>query len=512
MRSVLKIAATVLYLLTCLALLAGFYITEGHFSPASRFFWAYLAMPLLVLLLHLAALVLLWKNLDRAAPAVLAAEVFFLILALTAAGSFFITFRWLIMVAVLRALVAGLSIHYLWGRLQRDRLLTLVGAGLGLILGLVWPLLLNPLPVSATPSIAAAPFLLPVWPRSGPATELPNSRADFDLGERGQLFVSGKPGAPPVVQLTFGGSSFKLNPLMAVLQTSLDGAWATTVNSVGLAFAAPTKAVAWDNGSHRYVQFHYEQIDCFASRLVRVDAQKLFSQTVLNGDLYLNVDAQSGAIDLVALTGLLRPLWVGDALFFSLAVAPAAGQKLLLPLGQDLHAWDWAPAHRPWRFLNLQDDTAVLYQTTGQELSRPFTEVARAAGFADYLVIESSDGKLAALIYFPDWNKQALRQVSPAAGRPVQANALTFEPFYGTAATGETKAAAEAGLNINASVADTIIGGGRKLCGLHETPVVGLGAGTYVNRLAIRIVPAKSDYAKLVKEIVLWTPPAKPKY
>ncbi len=516
MRSVLKIAATFVYLLTCLALLVGFYLTESHFSPASRFFWAYLALPLVVLLLHLAALVQIWRNTDRAAPAVLAAEVFFLILSLTAAYCFFLTFRWLILIAVLRALIAGWSISYLWGRLQRDRLPALVAAGLALILGVVWPLLLKPLPVSAVPTIAAAPFLLPVWPRSGPTAELPNAQADFDLGERGRLSVSGKSGAQPVVQLTFGGSSFNLNPLLAIFRSSLDGAWATPLNSVGLIFTAPTKAVTWNSGSHRYVEFHYDRAEGFASRLVRVDAQKRLSSATMCGDLYLNVDAQAGAIDLVALTGVLHPFWVRETRFLALAVPPAPGQKLLLPLGPEFHAWDWSPARTTWRFLNLQDDQAVLYQTADEELSRPFTELARAPGFADYLVLESADGKLAALIYFPDWNQQALRMVSPAAGQPVRANALAFAPLHAPTAAGETDATTtpgkDAGLLLTVSVADATVGGGRTLGGLHESPVVGLGAGTYLNRIAIRIVPAKSDYAKLVKDITLWAPPPKPKY
>jgi hypothetical protein len=436
-------------------------------------------------------------------------------------------------------LVAGLSINYLWGRFQRDRLPALVAAALALSLAIAWPLLLQPRPDAATPTIATVPFLLPVWPRSGPASELPNSRVDFDLGERGQFRVSDKPGAPPVVQLTFGGSSFKINPLPSIFQASLDGAWATPLNSVSLLFSAPDKAVTWDTGSHRYVQFHYDQVNGLASRFVRLDLPTLLGNSAMCGDLYLNVDPKAGAIDLVALTGLPQALWVRNARFFTLAVAPASGQKLLLQMGSTV-PWDspvaiagkalpgggndllgWVKMDKESRrFLNLQDDQAVLYQTAGPEMSRPFTELARsparAPGFADYLVLESADGKLAALIYFPDWNKQALRLVSPAAGQPVQANALTFEPYYASAATGEpdanTKTSGEAGLLLAASVADTTIGGGRSLCGLHESPVVGLGAGTYLNRIAIRIVPAKSDYAKLVKDIVLWTPPPNPKY
>jgi hypothetical protein len=511
MRHVLKIAATVLYLLTCLALLLGFFMTAGHFSPASRFFWAYLALPPLVLLLYLAALVLLWWKQDRAAPAVVAAEVFFLVLAVTAASCFFITFRWLILAALLRALVAGLSINYLWGRLQRDRLLALIAAGVGLGLGLAWPLLLEPQDSCAEPAIAKAPFLEPVWSHSGPAADLPTPRADFDLGQRGQLTVAGNAGAPPVVQLTFGGTTFNLSPLLTVPQASLDGAWTTPLNSVGLALALPTRTVTWDSGSHRYVLFHYDQVSHIASRLVRIDAQKRANESTMCGDLYLNVDAQAGAIDLVALTGLRHPLWVHDTRFFSLDVRPAPGQKILLPLGRELLPWDWA--HGARQFLNLQDSQAVLYQT-GPEMTRPLTELARATGFAGYLVIESADGKLAALIYFPDWNTQALRLVSPAAGEPVQANALTFEPQAGP--TGETDSSAkpgrEAGLLIVASVADTTVGRGRSFFGLRESPVVGLSDGTFLNRLAIRIVPAKSDYAKLIKDIPLWQPPPNPKY
>jgi hypothetical protein len=98
----------------------------------------------------------------------------------------------------------------------------------------------------------------------------------------------------------------------------------------------------------------------------------------------------------------------------------------------------------------------------------------------------------------PDWRRQALMKLSPAAGSPVCANLLELEarPLPSTMAVDNSY---KDMLGIEASVVSAEAG--------RSYPVVRMAAGTYINRMALRLVPKGSDYAKVVAGITLWELP-----
>ena len=481
-----------LYLLTFLAGTILFFMTEGSFSPASRYFWAYTGLPVVVLLLHLAAAaVLVWKW-QRASAAAIAVEVFWLVAALVGLVFFVATFRWIVLAAVLRASVGGVILYYLWGPFRRDRRLIAIGAALGLLLGILWPITLQPRGDGAVPMISSGGKELQVWPRRGAKPYGEKKRLKF---YGGQVFVED---SPPAVNLQMGQSLLRISPMFAFPSISVDGAWSTKLNTIGLGLRSSSNATAWQDNRYQYVYSHYQILERAVSRLAGSYAYRQFPDGTITGDLYVRVDRKGQGIDLVALTHCDREVLVYRAMLFALILQPYDGQKIILP--PITESLSWAPDASggvPRRSLNLQPDRAVLYQAD-QGNQGPFTELAQAKRFADHLVIENFAEGRSLLIYFPDWQGQALKSISPAAGEPFCANELCFDvvPLEKGQAVGGRNY-----LLVTAVIAGTDSGAGR--------PVVRMAGGTYVNRMAIRLMPSGAVADDLIRSIDLWQPPTR---
>ena len=483
-----------LYLLTFLAGTILFFMTEGSFSPASRYFWSYTGLPAIILLVHLAAAGLLAWNRQRGAAAAIAVEVFWLVAAVVGLIFFVATFRWIVLAAVLRVSVGGVILSYLWGPFRRDRGLIAVGAALGLLLGILWPITLQPQGDGAVPLVSSGGKELLVWPRSGAKPYTEKKALKF---HGGQVIVQD---SPPVVDLQMGQSVIRISPMFAFPSISVDGAWSTTLNTIVLGFRSSSNATTWQDDRYQYIYSHYQILERTASRLARSLAYGEFRDGMITGDLYVRVDRKGEGFDLVVLTHCDREIYVYRAALFTLILQPYAGQKIILP--PIAEALSWRPDSSggvPRRLLNLQPGRAVLYNAD-QGNRGPFTELAQAEQFADHLVVENFGEGRSLLVYFPDWQGQALKCVSPAAGEPFCANELYFDlvPL-------EAGMAQQAGrpnyLSVAAVIAGTDSGAGR--------PVVRMAGGTYVNRMAIRLVPDGVAPHDVIRSIDLWQPAAK---
>ncbi|NIA20634.1 MAG: hypothetical protein GWP05_01415 [Anaerolineaceae bacterium] len=483
-----------LYLLTFLAGTILLFMTEGSFPIASRYFWAYTGLPALALLVHLvAAAVLLWKW-ERGAPAAIAVETFWVAAALLGLIFFTATFRWIALVVLLRASFGGVILYYLWGPFSRDRALVVAGAAVGLLLGILWPIALQAPSDGAVPIISSDNKALIVWPSSG---------AKSYTGKQVLKFYDGQASvqdSPPAIDLEMGKSLMRILPMFAFPSVSVDGAWSTTLNTIGLKFRRPSSSSTWQDDRYRYVHLHYQVMERVASRLVRSLAYEKFRDGVITGDLYLRIDRQGEGIDLVALTHCGREIYAYRTMLFTMIFQPYEGQKILLPPVAKALSWPSdLSGDVPRQLLNLQPDRAVLYKADRGNQG-PFTELGRAERFADHMVVQSFAPGRSLLVYFPDWQGQALRRLSPAAGAPLCANELFFD--LDALEPAETRATSRLKyLTIGATIAGADSGAGR--------PVVRIKKGTYVNRMSIRLVPDGSDTDQVIGAIDLWQPPSR---
>lgn len=483
-----------LYLLTFLAGTILFFMTEGSFPIASRYFWAYTGLPALALLVHLVAAAVLLRKWERGAPAAIAVEVFWAVAALLGLIFFAATFRWIALGALLRASFGGVVLYYLWGPFSRDRALVVAGAAVGLLLGILWPIALQAPSDGAVAMISSGDEAPVVWPSSG---------AKSYTGQQVLKFYDGQASvqnSPPAIDLEMGKSLMRILPMFVFPSVSVDGAWSTKLNTIGLRFGRPSSSSTWQDDRYRYVHLHYQVMERMASRLVRSLAYEKFRDGVITGDLYLRIDRQGEGLDLVALTHCSREIYAYRAMLFTMILQPYEGQKILLPPIAKALSWPSdLSGGVPRQLLNLQPDRAALYRADRGNRG-PFTELGQAERFADHLVVQSFVPGRSLLVYFPDWQGQALKRLSPAAGDPLCANELFFElnPLE-PAETRETDHLNY--LTIGAAIAGADSGAGR--------PVVRIKQGTYVNRMSIRLVPDGSDTDEVIGAIDLWQPPSR---
>ena len=499
LKRILLIAGAALYLLSFAVGLVLYFMVEGSFSIGSRYFWAYTGLPPLILALHLAAgVLLLWKP-ERAAPAAIAVELLFFVASLVGLMLFWSTFRWVALVAVARAAVCGVAIYYLWAPFSLGRAWIAVGAAVSLALGILWPWTLVPPPEAACAPAMAAGGPIEVWPMT----------ADSKSGDVG-AWAKGLPlagggrvtviSSPPSLNLELGPARATVCPVTVLQGISLDRFWPTRLNRVGLAFLSASHSQVWSAGTATYLSLRYGTAERFCSRFARSEVSRCFLDEPVTAEFYVRADKEGGGVDAVVLTHVRQPLYVRVASFFELAVLPYGGQVVRLPGLGDL-AFGRSPGGSGFdtsaRLTNVQPGQVALY-AADSGLKGPFKELARTQRFADALVIEEFAGDRALLIYFPDWRAQALRQVSPATGEPLCANELSLRlqpPPVGSSMP-EGQAAV---LSVRAAVASTAAGRGG--------PVIAMKPGTYVNRLALRVVPKQDDYTATIQSIQLWPLP-----
>ena len=333
-----------------------------------------------------------------------------------------------------------------------------------------------------------------VWPSSGAKSYTEKQILKF---YDGQASVQN---SPPAIDLEMGKSLMRILPMSAFPSTSVDGTWSTTLNTIGLRFRQPSSSSTWQDDRFQYVHLHYQVMERVASRLVRSLAYGKFHDGVITGDLYLRIDRQGQGIDLVALTHCDREIYAYRAVLFTMILQPYDGQKIFLPPIAEALSWPSdLSGGVPRQLLNLQPDRAALYRADRANQG-PFTELGQAERFADHVVVQSFVPGRSLLVYFPDWQGQALKRLSPAAGAPLCANELFFEldslDLAETRETGHLKY-----LTIGAAIAGADSGAGR--------PVVRIKQGTYLNRMSIRLVPDGSDTDQAIEAIDLWQPPSR---
>ena len=493
LRRSLLITGAVLYLATFIVGTYVYFQVEGSFPIDSRYFWAMTALPAVILLAHLAAgVLLLWKP-DRAAAAAVAMEMLFLAVAVAGACVFWVTFRWMLLAAVARAAFTGLAMYALWWPVRKDRPAVLAAAGLSLLLAVAWVLTLRPCEEGGRPLVTGS-GVLTVWDRPAVSTKADDriwsSGLPLDGGARVMVRSS-----PPGVEIHLGKSVVLVSPLMGLKRISMDGFFATRFNQVSMLFNAGSSGVGWSDGAGQCTYMRYGAPLQSQSRVAEESAIKMFGRGVMAGDFYARVDPQGNAVDLVGLTYLREPVYVGASSFFTISTQPLAAERVLVPRLGQFQPSDGRSIDRDPRAVNLQPGSAALYRVQ-EGLRPPLEEVARAETFDDYIVLEYPEGERAVVIYMPDWRRQALLATSPGAGSPVSANHLLMcavplrDPSGGRVAES---------LYIEASGVTAEVGRG--------LPAVRMGAGTYVNRMAIRLVPKGTNYAKVVAGIQLWELP-----
>ncbi len=494
-----SIAGLVLYLLSFLIGFVLWLKAEGGFPVTSRYWWAQGALPIPVLLLHLAAGVLLFRKAQHALLVVVATESMMLALMVSGLCLFWATFLWLAPVFLLRLGAVVMILYGLGISLSDDRRLPAAAAVLGLALGVAWPLTMQP------PSEGAHPLLKSgeagrVWRRAPDADESAIEEwargLKLDGGAQVRLKTS-----PTDLSLRVEDTLLLFRPLMWLRETSTDGFWVTKLNGSGMAFVAPDRAVGWSRGTVHYAYVLFKSPQRVQSRVARPEADRVFGSAPVGAELYVRCDPQKGEVDAVTLTHLKRPLLVHRTSLFELRIHPYTGQRVSLPRLGDVTLPTMSDASEPrsdraW-LANLQPGGAVLYEAAGEDLC-PLREAARAEGFADGLRFHGQPGEPDVLVYCPDWSTQANRHLSPSAGSALAANELSFLLVRPRGPAAREPASSPAFLRIRASVATTGPGWG--------TPVVRMAPGTYVNRIAVRFVPESADYRDAVEAIKLWEP------
>lgn len=493
-RMVLIIGAVV-YLVSFLIGLVIFFKVEGSFPLSSRYFWAYTALPALGLLVHLAAGVLLLRQPDRAVPLVLLIEVAFLAWAVTGAVYFWLTFNLILMAELLRAAVAGLAIYWLWWPLKVDRPRLIAGAGAGLLLAVTWTLTWLPVDSGSTP-LLTGPGVPKVWQRP-PVTTDRSSRiwkVGLPLAAGGQVVVRS---SNPVAEVRFEGAMVSVYPLPRFPRLSLDGLWTTRLNAVGMGFHYGTNQMTWADDGVQYAYVRYNTPKHVQSRLAASAALDLVASQPMSSDLYARVDPDRNALGLVAVTYLRTPIYASRSSLFEIVIQPCASHRVIVPglLDTRITGDGGAEATDPW-LINLQADGAVLYRCS-QGL-RPRGERARADIFPGWLAVEDVAPGKTLVVRFPDWQTQALRDVSPAAGSPIAANHLLIRTVPSTARAADGTLWPTA-LSIKAAVAATDVGAG--------APPVRLNQGTYLNRMCLQFVPTGSDYEAVAAAMTPWPLP-----
>lgn len=493
LRRSLLIAGAVLYLATFIVGTYVYFNVEGSFPISTRYFWGFTALPAVILLAHLASgVLLLWKG-DRAAPAAVAMEVLFLAVAVAGACVFWVTFRWVLLAAVARIAFTALAMYVLWWPLRKNRLAVMGAAGLGLLLAVVWVLTLRPYEEGGQP-LVTGPGVLTVWNRPAVSTDS-DARvwsSGLDLSGGAKVVVRS---TPPLVEIHLGKTAVVVSPLVGLKSISMDGFFATRLNRVSLFFNVGGNAIDWGDGASRCTYVRCSAPLQAQSRLAEGAALEMLAGGVMAADFYARVDAKADAIDIVGLTYLRNPLYVGGTSLFTISVQPLGGQTVLVPRLGQFQPNEGRVIDRHPRVVNLQPGSAALYRVQ-EELRPPLEELSWGGTFDDYIVLEGLEGDKALIIYLPDWRRQALLALSPSAGRGISANYLSMESRQ---LREPTSGGIMESVHIEGSTVTAEVG--------RSSPAVRMGAGTYVNRMAIRLVPKGADYAKVVAGIQLWELP-----
>jgi hypothetical protein len=494
-KRLVLVTGAVIYLVSFLIGLVIYFNVEGSFPLTSRYFWAYTGLPALWLLAHLAAGVLLLRKPDRAVPLVLLIEVAFLAWAVTGAVCFWQTFNLILLAELLRAALTGLAIYWLWWPLEVDRPRWIAGAGAGLLLAVTWTLTLQPIDSGSTP-LLTGPGVPKVWQRPPVASDRssPIWKIGLPLANDGQAVVHS---SLPAAEVRFGGAMVSVYPLPRFPRLSLDGLWATRLNAVGMGFHRGTNQTTWADDGVQYAYVRYNTPRHVQSRLAGSEALNLVASKPMSADLYARVDPDRNAMDLVAVTYLRTPIYASSSLLFEIMIQPCTSHRVVIPglLDTRITGSDGAEATDPW-LVNLQADGAAVYRCS-RDL-KPRSEEARADTFPGWLAVEDVAPGKTLVVRFPDWQTQALRDVSPAAGSPIAANHLLIRTVPSTAKAADGTPWPTA-LSIEVAVAATDVGSG--------APPVLLNQGTYVNRMCMQFVPTGSDYEAAVAAMKPWPLP-----
>jgi len=493
-RSVL-IALAVIYLATFLIGTYVYFTVEGSFSLGSRYFWAFTGLPAFVLLMHLAAgTLLLWRR-DQAAPAALAVELFFLAAALVGAGLFWVTFRWILMLALVRAVLTGVAIYLVWWPpVRKDRPALIAGAGVGLILAVSWMMSLRPDPVGASPMITA-PVAITLWERPPTAaaetdSRLWNKNEGLPLDGGAKVSIQS---TPPCVMLHVGKSTVVIEPLLRLRSISTDGFAATKLNRLNMAFYSQAGAQDWiqESTGLRCAYVRCPPPPPVGSRIADSAAASLANKGVMAADFYTRVDPKNNEVGIVGLTYLRLPLYVNDSSLFVITAQPRANHSVFLPSFPNA-----SPAADKMMVVNFQQSGARLYLAEA-ELDTPVVEQAQVQTFDDYFVIENLDGDQAVIVLAPDLRRQAYLAVSPGGGEPLACNLLAIGE---TVLPQNDPSRDVKALLVRGSVASAALGG--------QASVIRMKEGTYVNRMTLRVVKNKSNYADVAAQMRVAALPA----